>query len=197
MIPYKTVLKVAPTVEPITLDEAKAQLRLTALQTFDDTYITALIPVARDRVESYTNRFFTTQQITIIWEAGFPVGDLSLPYPDLTSVDEVSYTDSSGVETMVDSGAYTFDSERQVLIADSWPSDAVAIKIDVTTGAPLEFEGAKQAMLMMLTDMYELRTESVIGASVADNPAVTAMLYPYRVNLGIQLCFDPVNLTSR
>lgn len=185
MIPYKTVLKVAPAVEPITLDEAKTQLRLTALQTFDDVYISSLIPVARDRAENYTNRFFTEQQITIIWEAGFPVGSFFLPYPNLASVDEVSYTDTFGVESVVDSGSYTFDSERQVLIATSWPSGAVSIKVDVTTGAPLEFEGAKQAMLMLLTDMYELRTESVIGASIADNPAVCNMLYPYRVNLGI------------
>lgn len=186
MIPYKTVLLVAPTVEPITLVEAKNQLRLTSLQTFDDDYITALIPVARDRAENYCNRFFTEQQVTIVYEAGFPVSTFYLPYPDLISIEEINYTDQTGVNVLVDGADYSYDKQRQALIpTDSWPADAESVKITVNTGAPIEFEGAKQAMLMMLTDMYELRTETVVGASVAENKAVCALLYPYRVNLGI------------
>lgn len=186
MTSYKTVLLVAPTVEPITLVEAKKQLRLTDLQTFDDDYITALIPTARDRAENYCNRFFTEQEITIVYESGFPLGILYLPYPDLQSVDSITYTDQEGDNYTVDVSDYTFDAERQSLTPSSaWPSGIVSFKVAVTTGAPLEFKGAKQSMLMMLTDMYELRTEAVVGASVAENLAVCALLYPYRVNLGI------------
>jgi len=186
MTSYKTVLLVAPAVEPITLSEAKKQLRLTDLQTFDDDYIAALIPVARDRAESYCNRFFTEQEITIVYESGFPLGILYLPYPDLQSVDSITYTDQEGDDYTVDVGDYIFDAERQSLTpVSAWPSGVVSFKVTVTTGAPLEFEGVKQAIRMILTDMYELRTESVVGASIANNPAVKALLYPYRVNLGI------------
>ena len=59
------------------------------------------------------------------------------------------------------------------------------LRVEIESRAPVEFEGAKQAMLMALADMYELRTTSVIGASVAENPAVKALLAPYRVSLGI------------
>jgi hypothetical protein len=54
---YDVITVTPPTVEPITLDEAKAQLRLTSGFTADDPYITSLIPVARDRSEKYCNRY--------------------------------------------------------------------------------------------------------------------------------------------
>ncbi|GAG20059.1 unnamed protein product, partial [marine sediment metagenome] len=43
----------------------------------------------------------------------------------------------------------------------------------------------KQSILMVLTDLYELRTEAVVGVSVAVNPAVDNLMQPYRVNMGI------------
>ena len=183
---YETITLTAPTVEPITLDEAKAQLRLTAFQTFDDAYISALIPVARDRAEQFCNRYFSAQEVKLIIYDGWAGSDLVLPVPVLASVDVVSYVNTYGVESVIAPGEYTFDPETRLLYASSgWPTDANAIKVTVTTGAPVEFEGAKQAMLMLITDLYELRTESVIGASVAENPAVNALLFQYRVNMGI------------
>lgn len=52
---------------PVTLSEAKAQLRLEAAFTTDDTYITSLISVAEAHVESYCNRRLITQT----WEKSF------------------------------------------------------------------------------------------------------------------------------
>ena len=65
-----------------------------------------------------------------------------------------------------------------------WPV-AVDFRVTVTTAPPVELTGAKQAMLMTLTDMYELRTETVVAASVAVNPAVNMLLAQYRENMGI------------
>lgn len=183
---FETITLTAPTVEPITIDEARAQLRLTSLQTYDDAYISALIPVARDRAERYCNRYFTNQEIKIIAYDGWTATDLILPFPDLVSVGVVSYVNIYGVESVIDPADYTFDSDTRMLFAaDGWPTDADSIKVTVTTSAPVEFEGAKQAMLMILTDLYELRTETVTGASVAENPAVCALLHQYRVNMGV------------
>lgn len=185
-VPYELTVIAAPASEPLTLDEAKAQLRLTAGFTADDSYITSLISVARDHVEKYCNRYFTAQTVAINWLVGFPPGPVRLPFPDLAAVASVKYTDGSDAEQTVDPGDYTFNSEQRLLYpASSWPADAQALRVEVTTAAPAEFEGAKQAMLMVLTDLYELRVESVVGASVATNPAVRALCYPYRFNLGI------------
>lgn len=181
---YKTVTVIAPTVEPVTLSEAKAQLRLEDAFTIDDDYINALISVARDRAEQYCNRYFTEQTVNIVYPGQFPFKVLVLPFPDLDGVAEITYTDSEfAAQTFT---AFTFDSDSQRVIADDvFPPDSRGFTVKVTTAAPVEFIGAKQGMLMNITDMYELRTESVLGVSVAVNPAVDLLLHQYRVNEGI------------
>ena len=181
---FKTITVTAPAVEPITLVEAKEQLRLEAAFVLDDDYINALISVARDRAEQYCNRYFTAQEVALVSVQAFPASVLTLPYPDLTSVDAITYTDTDNdTQTFT---AFTFNSDTQQVIADdTFPTDAVNFKVVVTTAPPVEFVGAKQGMLMSLTDMYELRTESVLGVSVAVNPSVNLLLHQYRVNEGI------------
>lgn len=181
---YKTITVTAPTVEPITLTEAKEQMRLETSFTIDDTYISALVSVARDRAENYCNRFFTDQEIAIVYFEPFPLSVLTLPYPDLVSVDAITYTDTDNATQTFTTFSFNSDTQ-QVIATDTFPADAVNFKVVVTTTAPVEFIGAKQAMLMNITDMYELRTESVIGVSVAPNPAVNLLLHQYRVNEGI------------
>ena len=190
---YKTITVTAPTAEPITLTEAKEQLRLETAFVLDDDYINALISVARDRAENYCNRYFTEQEVAIVYFEPFPLpGDskgndlsiLTLPFPDLVTVDAITYTDTQNATQIFTT--FSFNSDTQQVIADdTFPTDAVNFKVVVTTAAPVEFIGAKQGMLMNLTDMYELRTESVLGVSVAVNPAVNLLLHQYRVNQGI------------
>jgi uncharacterized phiE125 gp8 family phage protein len=183
---YETIVLTAPGTEPVSLAEAKDQLRLEDIFTLDDDYINALISVARDRAENYCNRFFTEQTVKLVHDGAFPLGDVVLPYPDLQSVDEVSYTDEDGSNNIIDTADYSFDSDtRKLRPSVSWPTGAVDCKISVTTGAPVEFNGVKQAILMIVTDMYELRTETVVAASLAENMAVNTLLTQYRWNMGI------------
>ena len=183
---YKAVVTVAASVEPVTLDEAKDQLRIGTDFTLDDTYISGLINSARDRVEEYCNRFFTEQQVSLVFDGGFPSGSLTLPYPDLQTVDSIQYLDSGNTLQTVAGGDYFVDLISQtVYLVGSWPGDAKNYRINVTTGSPLDNEGVKASILMIVADLYEHRTETVLAATVSENPAVTAMLYPYRVNLGI------------
>lgn len=180
----KTIVITDAISEPITLAEAKAQLRLTDLFTADDAYITALITVARKRAEDYCNRFFTEQTIVMVLDDQ-PGYTIFLPYPDLQSVGSITYLDDSNVEQTVDAADYDFFPQLQEIRNQTGFVEGTGYKVSATTGAPVDIQAAKQAMLMMITDMYELRTEAVIGASVAENHAVRAMLYPYRENLSI------------
>lgn len=182
---YKTTTIVAPTTEPVSLAEAKAQLRLTDLFIADDDYIMALIPVARDRAEKYCNRFFTDQTISIIFDGGFTNLELRLPYPDLDSINELSYIDSDNTTVVIPDTEYSFDSERQLIILDESYGFSKSVRVEAITAAPAELSAIKQAILMLITDMYELRTETVVGASVALNQAVKMMLDSYRVEMGI------------
>ncbi|MFD1304212.1 head-tail connector protein, partial [Methylobacterium marchantiae] len=108
----------APTAEPITLDEAKAHLRVEG--TDDDAYITSLIAAARQSVESLTGRALMSQA----WELAldeFPrscaadyrslgryQAAIDIPMPPLVSIESIKYVDTAGVQQTLD------DSARQV-----------------------------------------------------------------------------------
>lgn len=180
---FKTIVKVAPTSEPITRDEARQQLRIDF--GFDEEQIGVLIPIARDKAEKFCNRFFTQQTVLIVFDSGFDGSVLKLPFPDLNAINSLKYFDSDGMEITIDQGEYRFESDIQEIYLTSHPTDAVKILVEVVTGPPVEYGGAKAAMLMFLTDLYETRSESVKGVSIANNPAVINSLYPYRVNIGV------------
>ena len=166
----KKIILTAPSVEPITLDEAKAQLRIELDFTFDDDYLNSLISVARDRCQNYCNQFFTVQDIALV---GIAVSQI-LPYPNLT----ITSVEVDGVTTT----EFTYDEDTQLFLLNVTGDK---LKIFATTGAPAEFAGVEQGIKMIVTDMYEIRAESVVGVSVTENPALKALLYPYRLSLGV------------
>lgn len=123
-------LTTAPTVEPVTLAEAKAHLRQDG--TDEDALITMLITAARLHAENVCRRAFVTQswdlyldsfpkytyygvvpgyvpvdQLPSGWMSmrnyavRFRGGKIDLPFPQLQSVDAVKYTDITGtVQTL-------------------------------------------------------------------------------------------------
>lgn len=178
----KTVVVTAPVSEPVTLAEAKAQLRIEDIFTLDDDYISALISAARDRCESYCNQFFTEKGIEIIMK-GSASDTVFLPYPNL-AITSITYVDEDNATQTIDPADYFYSTDKQelVFLVDT---SAQSFNIAATTAAPVELEGVKASIKMIVTDLYELRTETAVGVSLADNPAVKAMLYPYRLELGV------------
>lgn len=165
--------------EPISIEEARAQLRLEPGE--DDDHLYRLIPMARTCVESYCNRFFTEQTVLIVCDTGFDGKKMILPYPDLQTVDAVNiFVD--GIETEVT--GYTFNSQLRTIFFDE-NIIAESITVQVVTGVPVEFEGARSAMLMVMTDLYEHRSENMANVTISTNPAVVNLMYPYRVNIGV------------
>lgn len=178
----KTVVITPATVEPVSLDEAKAQLRIESAFTDDDDYINFLISAARDRCESYCNQFFTVQGIAYLYDGPMPLV-IELPYPNLT-VTALKYTDADNLDQTVDPSGYTVNALNQTILL-STPVEAVNYRVEATTAAPAVFDGVTHAIKMIVADLYDLRTESVIGVSIADNPALKSLLYPYRLELGL------------
>ena len=178
----KTIIITPATTEPVTLSEAKAQLRIDEAFTVDDGYINALISAARDRVESYCNQFFSNVGIQVLYEGQYP-SVLDLPYPNMT-VTAITYTDSDNVSNTILAGDYTVDALNQKVYFDD-VNQSKNYQVSATMAAPAAIDGVKQGILMVVTDLYELRTETAVGVSLADNPAVKALLYPYRLELGI------------
>ena len=185
---YLTAIRtVAPTVEPITIAEAKAQLRVETAYTDEDDYIASAISAARDAVERYCGRFFAGTTAALIFDY-FPAGSkpLRLPVPDVSALVAISYLDSNNTEQTL-TGATLRSDGLEILPAVDWPTDVSigTVRVEITAGAPLEFAGARQAMLLYLTDIFEVRAATIVGASVAQNPAALMLMQPYRVGLGL------------
>ena len=178
----RTLIITPPTTEPVTLEEAKEQLRIEAGFTADDDYINALISAARDRCESYCNQFFTAQDIAYLYDGPMPIL-IELPYPNLT-VTALKYTDTDNVQQTIAPADYTVNELDQTILVNVSVS-ALAYQIEATTSAPAAFDGVEHAIKMIVTDLYELRAESVLGDSIAENPAFKVLLYPYRLELGV------------
>lgn len=88
-----------PTIEPVTLAEARLWLRIDSDDTTQDAMIQLLIIAMREHAEALTGRSFATKTLELVMDE-FPLDDevLELPYPPLQSLSYVTYADASGVD---------------------------------------------------------------------------------------------------
>jgi uncharacterized phiE125 gp8 family phage protein len=172
----------APTVEPITLDEIRAQTR-TDWDAEDDV-LQAYAAAARSWVEEVTGRAIMTQTLEMTLDE-FPCGEFDLPRAPVQSITSVKYKDMAGAEQTLASSTYLLDESRfvpRLALASgaSWPStDGTAGNVKVRfvagyTTAPLPL---KQAILMLAADWHRNRE------SPPENAAVDRLIAPYRTAL--------------
>lgn len=172
MIIYSRIIT-PPASEPVTVDEAKAHLRVDG--TYDDTYITMLIKVARQLCESYSGLSFITQEREINLDS-FPCGEIQIPNGPVKSVDDFVYINSDGDATdLVIDDDYVIDLKSdiaRITKVDSWPSSKTtsnAVTISYTAGYANDEhdpvpEVIKQAILLTVGTLYENRQNEVPGS---------------------------------
>ncbi|AEE98031.1 head-tail connector protein [Mahella australiensis] len=181
-----------PSEEPVTLEEAKKHLRVDISD--DDSLITSLIMAAREHAEAITRRALITQTWELsldIWPYG---SEIIIPLPPLQKVDSIKYTDSAGVEHMLDLNICIIDTKEEpgrIVLKNeySWPSETLqaadAVHIRFTAGygnAGNVPQTIKQAILLMIGWWYEQRETAIIGSVAREVPmAAEALLWPYRV----------------
>ena len=121
-----------PVVEPVSLFDAKAHLRLMPDFAEDDAYIQALIGAARRMTEDRTNRtwMLTRWQATFTSMTAGGCGGYELPRPplvvDATHPVEIVYRDASGQEVTLPAEAVLADTDSVpglVRLAESPPAD--------------------------------------------------------------------------
>jgi uncharacterized phiE125 gp8 family phage protein len=180
----------APATEPVTLVEAKAHLRLET--SADDTYVTSLIVAARQYVEEVCWRGLIAQTWELTLDDWPSTDQIDLPRGEVTAITSVKYDDATGAEQTLASSNYTLDGyppARLVLKSSaSWPDldgEVLAIRILFVVGwanaaaVPMPI---KQAVLLLVSQLYEQRTPEVTGAQIAKvDFAVDALLRPYRL----------------
>ena len=177
----------APTVEPVTLTEAKAQLRVDWSD--EDAQISSYILAAREYCEGFQNRALITQTWDL-WLDDWPCTDrLKVPLPPLQSVTNIKYYDTDNVEYTLATAEYFVDDKSEpgrVVLAygKTWPSttlrpaNGVVVRFVAGYGLAVSVpQKVKQAMLLLVTLMYQKRLPIVEGKIVGEVPfAVTALL---------------------
>lgn len=182
-------LVTAPSVEPVTLAEAKAHVRAT--DTAEDALISALIVAARSFAEDFTGRAFVTQ--TWDWALDeFPLYLAELPKAPLQSVTSVSYIDTNGATQTLGASLYKVDAltdpgRMAPAYGEVWPStrsepNAVTVRFVAGYGlAAAVPQPIKQAMLLLVGQQYEHREVTEEGSWSRLPYAVDALLGLYRV----------------
>ncbi len=178
----KRILLEGPAVEPVTLAEAKAHLRLDG--DAEDDIVAALIAAARSAVETETRRVLIAQNWRAVLDEVL-AEPMVLPIAPVLSVEAVRTRDRDGVATLLPLASYAFDAGDGCLRVTSMPPGAARLEVDFTAGygpagaavpAPL-----RQAIRMLLTHWFEHRSAVTLGDSVVTTPAgYRELLAPYR-----------------
>ncbi len=183
-----------PTDEPITLDEAKAHLRVVDLED-DNAYITTLIAVARRAVEDMTGRTLIdtvfTQSVRD-WHAciellrgnAHTIG--SVKYDDVAAVEQTVGATDYGLHSYGDGCAALafYDEFAEPDLVERPFVDRVRIQFTAGYGTSADDvpESLRQAVLYLVAHLYDNRSPVAIGASVNTMPfTVESLCGPYKI----------------
>lgn len=186
-----TVLLSGPAVEPISLAEAKAHLRVDT--SGEDSLIQSLIMASRLHIEAALDLALITQSWRHQRDVWPPSRVLILPLRPIQGVTAVTLHDDDATSRSLDIENFVVDGfanpARLVwrgpgavpaagMIANGIEIDFVAGHGDATADVP---QPIRQALLLLIAHWYENREPVEIGASATTIPAgVSELLMPYR-----------------
>lgn len=190
----KPVLDAAPTVDLITLEEARAHVRRD--DNDDDSYIESLIAVVMSHLDGASGGILGRALLSQTWietADGFPVGDeFRFILAPVISVSSVKYYDADNVLQTFAAENYSVHNGREysyLKLANtaSWPStyerdDALSITASFGYGATASEVPAviKHAAKMLLGHWYENREAVLVGTVSSELPAgIMKLLRPY------------------
>jgi uncharacterized phiE125 gp8 family phage protein len=184
------VLTSGPALEPITVAEAKAHMRIDG--TAEDVLIASLILTARLHLEAALDLAFITQSWTLVMDTWGRGPSIDIPLSPLLSINAVRVKTGPSTTTLIPATSYVVDiasrPARLVWNATAKPEPyppANGIEIDFTAGfgasaapvpAPL-----RHALLLLTAHWYEHRDPGEIGSNEARVPAaISDLIQPFR-----------------
>jgi uncharacterized phiE125 gp8 family phage protein len=189
----KPILDIAPTVDLITLDEAKAHIRRD--DDDDNYYILSLISIVMSHLDGATgilSRALLEQTWTEKANGFPPCKEFRFLLSPLISVETVTYYDSYNVlQTYPPSNYKSYNGYEYAYLKlnrdATWPTtynrdDAITITAKFGYGVDKTSvpQAIKHAGLMLLSHWYENREAVMVGAAVSELPAgVMRLLRPY------------------
>ena len=183
----------APSLEPLSLEEAKAQVRVELDITSEDDYLRSLLLAVRDWAEGEVSKALLTETLALKLDR-FACEEIYLPYPPLQSVSSITYLDSNNVLRTLAAAKYQVVGARlapdakapcgyvQPAYGESWPTTypvPECVTITYIAGwlsAEAVPQRIKQAMLLALADMYANRETIVTGTIVNRLPLLELLL---------------------
>lgn len=176
--PRRIKITTPPASEPVTATEAKLHCRVD--HSTEDDLFARLIEVARIQCEDISGRAFITRTLTAYLDNWPYMTRFELPYPPLASITSVKYyDDQGGAAVTFDSANYQVDTNSEpgrfaLKNTATWPSvdlrEINGVEIIYTAGygdaddVPARY---KQAMLLMIGDMYENREGNVVQQGIS------------------------------
>lgn len=194
------LLIAAPNVEPISLAEARLNLRISSDQTAEDARIAMAIQAARETAEHILGRRLITQTWEMVLDA-FPAdGEALRLHTGLVqpqSVAQITYLNAGGSTVTWAGSNYALDAVNLPgyifpVAGQSWPvaaDSANAVRVRVVCGygstAASVPASIREWMLLQIGAAYETRAPLVYGRGVSAVPEdyTRALLQPHRVYL--------------
>lgn len=164
----KATRTVEPTLDFVTLDEAKAHLSISSSDTSHDSRLALLIDTARDQLEEDTGVYIAEQT----WELKLPYFyEMRFSQTPVMSVESIYYFDSSNASTQFTD--FALDTARNYLVLNSTPTtyerfDAVTItyKVGQTNSASGVRAIVKHAVLLLIGHYFE-NPDMLVGLNVS------------------------------
>jgi uncharacterized phiE125 gp8 family phage protein len=194
---YKVIIP--PSVEPVTLTEARMQCRADEdngvdgnTTRYDDAQFNQIIASARDWVEGYTGLLLAPRTVEIARDK-FPDCAMTLEGFPVTSIVSVKYLDESGMDQTLSNSLYYLDDYQNPCslintIGTSWPStldSANAVKVRYVVGSSAVDPSVKAAILLLIGHLYFNRGDDYKDSNYLGVPAVRALLQASRQGMGI------------
>lgn len=170
------VLVTAPIASPISLDEAKAHLRVDS--SAEDTLIQAMIDASVSHIDGFTG-ILGRAIMPQTWSQEYAAfgGDLVLPMSPILSVTSVGYDGSTFADYRVlNDGRGSF---LRVNDGMSWPSAQGPVTVTFVAGYTAVPDAIKWALLLHIGTLYQHR-ETMVDR-VKPSGAYEALLAPFRV----------------
>jgi uncharacterized phiE125 gp8 family phage protein len=179
-----------PAVEPVTVSEAKAHLRLDG--SAEDILIGSLIVTSRLHVEAALGLALITQGWRLTLDRWPEAGEVRFPLRPIQSITSIAVRAADGTPTEVPNEDYLLDGQalkpRLIPRGGTWRAPGLkanGIEIEFAAGigdAAAEVpQPIRHAILMLVAHWYEHRDPLEIGsAAAAIPPAVSELLKPYR-----------------
>jgi uncharacterized phiE125 gp8 family phage protein len=172
--------------EAVSLDEARNHLRITHFN--EDNMIIALIAAARQWAETYSEKAIVKQTVTAYFEELTAV--IRLPLGNSSLLTKIDYLDSTGGAQSLTTGVIlTKGTPSKLVFVDTPPDskkqvDSVEAVYQAGYADGYVPERIKQAIMLLIADMYEHREMQVLGQRFDQNVTIDRLLFPTR-ELGI------------